>query len=124
MATEFTWAVHTLDSDPDTGIISTAHWTLMGVDGEYSGGAYGSVNIPPAPEGAVLTPYEDVTEADVLGWLDYTDLDKAEKEAGTDAPPSVTENRTVSPSPRTSVPSSTSPPIRNTSVAAGGSAMI
>lgn len=44
--------------------------------------------------------------------------------AGTEPPPSVTLKRTVSLSPRTSVPSSTSPPMRNTSVSAGGSARI
>lgn len=81
MATEFTWTISDLERDPETGAIHTAHWRVTGVDGEYTGGSYGSANIPPAPEGVPFTPFDDVTEDDVLSWCFASGLDKATVEA-------------------------------------------
>ena len=45
------------------------------------------------------------------------------KTTGTVAPPSVTRNLTVSPTPRSREPSSTRPPMRKTSFGVGGSSI-
>lgn len=80
MATEFTWHIVALDRDPSTGVIHTAHWTLDGVDGEHTGRSYGSASVPQAPAGTKVTPFEKVTEDDVLGWLSFSGVDREEQE--------------------------------------------
>lgn len=80
MSTEFTWTVENCESCADTGAITVAHWRLIGVDGDYSAGVYGTHGVPAAPEGSDFTPYEDVLEQNVLDWCFASGLDKDEKE--------------------------------------------
>jgi hypothetical protein len=44
------------------------HWRLDGTDGEYTAGVYGTVGLTLDPE-APFTPYADLTEAQVIGWV-------------------------------------------------------
>jgi hypothetical protein len=60
-----TWSVVNLERQTSDGFVTTAHWLCTGVDGEYSGSAYGSVGF----QGDVTIPYEDITEADVIAWV-------------------------------------------------------
>lgn len=62
MAITYTWKIVALDcSTPDTDndcdIIKTAHWTLSGTDGTYTGSAYGT-----APLNIVLETVQGQTE--------------------------------------------------------------
>jgi len=72
MAVVNTWNVVQLDAYPEfdgnTDVVFTVHWTLNGVDGEHTGHVYGSVGVT-LNEGGAFTPYADLTEAQVLGWV-------------------------------------------------------
>jgi hypothetical protein len=54
------------EGEPD--VVFTVHWTLTGTDGIYSGNVYGSVGVS-LNEGATFTPYADLTQAQVIGWV-------------------------------------------------------
>ena len=64
-------------SNPD--VVITADWRCNGTDETYSGTCYGSCSFAP-PSGS-FTPYEDLTEAQVLGWCYENGVDKTAIEA-------------------------------------------
>jgi len=66
-----TWRVVSLDRNTADGFVTTAHWTCSDVDGEFSGSVYGSVGF----SGDLVTPYEDLTQEQVLGWV-WEQIDK------------------------------------------------
>jgi hypothetical protein len=72
MATTYTWSVVQMDAYPEyegnTDVVFVCHWTLSGTDGEHTAGVYGSVGLTLDPE-ADFTPYADLTEAQVIGWV-------------------------------------------------------
>lgn len=72
MAVTNTWGVVQMDCYPEldgeTDVVFTVHWTLSGTDGTYNGGVYGSVGVT-LDEGATFTPYDQLTEAQVIGWV-------------------------------------------------------
>ena len=67
-----TWGVVQLDAYPEldgeTDVVFTVHWQLSATDGTYNGSVYGSVGVT-LDEGAAFTPYADLTEAQVVGWV-------------------------------------------------------
>lgn len=67
-----TWTVVQMDCYPEydnhTDVVFTVHWILSGTDGTYNGSVYGSVGVT-VDEGATYTPYADLTEAQVIGWV-------------------------------------------------------
>jgi len=67
-----TWAVVQMDAYPEedgeTDVVFNVHWTLTGTDGTYSGYVYGSQGVTIDPD-APFTPYADLTEAQVIGWV-------------------------------------------------------
>ena len=60
-----TWKIVSLERKTADGFVTTAHWTCSDVDGEFSGSTYGSIGF----EGELVTPYADLTEATVIGWV-------------------------------------------------------
>lgn len=72
MPTEYTWSIAQLDCYPEheghSDVVFTAHWWLNGVDGEYAGSVYGTVGLTLDPD-APFTPFADLTEAMVIGWV-------------------------------------------------------
>ena len=62
-----TWKVANLDRTLADGRVSTVHYTVdaRSDDEVYSAGAYGSIGL----EGDVTTPYADLTEETVVGWV-------------------------------------------------------
>jgi hypothetical protein len=60
-----TWTIVNMERDAQTGFVSTVHWTCSDVDGDYSGSTYGSLGL----QGELTIPYEDLTEATVIGWV-------------------------------------------------------
>jgi hypothetical protein len=60
-----TWNIVNLDRNTADGFVTTAHWTVSDVDGEFSGSVYGSVGF----SGDLSIPYADLTEAVVVGWV-------------------------------------------------------
>ena len=80
MAIEYTWRIAQLERNlPENGVV-VAHWTVVGQDGEYSASAYGTAGFTPDPTDPAFIPYENLTEADVLGWV-WGSVDKDETEA-------------------------------------------
>ena len=67
-----TWSIVRLDCYPEldgeTDVVFTVHWTLSATDGTYNGGVYGSVGVT-IDAGATFVPYADLTEAQVIGWV-------------------------------------------------------
>jgi len=72
MAITNTWSVVQMDAYPEldgqTDVVFSVHWTLVGTDGTYNGSVYGSVGVT-LDEGASFTPYADLTQAQVIGWV-------------------------------------------------------
>lgn len=60
-----TWKIVDMQRDAATGLVTVCHWTCSDVDGEFSGSVYGSVGLT----GELTTPYEQLTEAQVIGWV-------------------------------------------------------
>lgn len=72
MSVTCNWTVAQLDCYPEyeghEDVVFTAHWRMDGTDGEHTAGVYGSVGLTLDPE-APFTPYADLTEAQVIGWV-------------------------------------------------------
>ena len=60
-------------------VVITADWRCNGAQDQYSGTCYGSASFAP-PSGS-FTPYEDLTEQQVLDWCFASGVDQAAIEA-------------------------------------------
>lgn len=84
MAITYTWSVVQMDAYPEldgeTDVVFTVHWTLSGIDGIYSGSSYGSVGVTINPD-EPFTPYANLTQNQVLGWVWGSGVDKDATEA-------------------------------------------
>lgn len=82
--TTITWVIERLDCVPQTAegadYVVTAYWRCSGVDGDYSGTVYATTSFP-VVQGPSFTPYADLTEAQVLGWVWANGVDKDATEA-------------------------------------------
>jgi len=59
------WKIVNMERDSATGFVNVVHWTCSDADGDFSGSTYGSIGL----EGELVTPYADLTEATVIGWV-------------------------------------------------------
>ena len=59
------FSIVNMERDASTGFVSTVHWTCSDADGDYSGSTYGSMGL----QGELVTPYENLTEEVVIGWV-------------------------------------------------------
>ena len=80
MATTYTWSVVQMDRLTSDGFVVTVHYTVNAVDGEYTANTYGTVGYTEQPD-EQYTPYADLTEAEVVGWVQES-LGKDTVEAG------------------------------------------
>jgi hypothetical protein len=84
MATTFNWTVTAMDCYPQEGgnmdVVFNVHWTCSGTDGTYSGSVYSTCAVP-APTGSDFTPYADLTQQQVIGWVWANGVDQAATEA-------------------------------------------
>ena len=60
-------------------VVITANWSCRGSDGAFSAALTGCVSF--APPSGDFTPYDQLTEAQVLGWCWANGVDKATTEA-------------------------------------------
>ena len=80
-----TWTISTLErnTDSDQGVI-VAHWRVTETEtvGEntYTASSYGTCGFTPDPSASDYIAYDDLTEADVIGWV-QADVDQAAIEA-------------------------------------------
>ena len=80
--TTYNWTIAQLERQIDTGGVVVAHWRVTAQDGEYTASAYGSAGFTPDPASPTFKPYDQLTEADVLGWIwGQADFDKVQIEA-------------------------------------------
>ena len=78
--TTFNWTLPTLERQTADGFVFTAHWRCDASDGDFSASSYGTAGFSQDPEADDFTPYEDLTEAQVLGWV-WESVDKDATEA-------------------------------------------
>jgi len=96
MAIEYTWVLPTLERHTADGFVYTAHWRCTATDGDYSASSYGTAGFTPAPESEDFVPYNDLTEATVLGWVwDQADGWKDDVEAALQAKIDAQKNPTT-----------------------------
>ena len=67
-----TWTISQLDRNTANGFVTTAHWQATAVDGEHTASIYSTASWA---DGTVNTPYADLTQATVLGWV-WESVDK------------------------------------------------
>jgi hypothetical protein len=83
MTTQITWSITAMDcstteQNPDTVII--CHWTCSGTDGTYNASVYSTCGVT-YTAGTPFTPYADLTQNQVLGWIWASGVDKTATEA-------------------------------------------
>lgn len=72
-----TWNISQTDYETANKFITTAHWNVTAVDGEYSASVYGTCGFTGTP----TIPYAQVTMAEVLDWCWAGGVDKDAIEA-------------------------------------------
>ena len=75
-----TWTIANLERNVADGGVTVAHWRCTAEDGEYTASSYGTVGFTPDASADGFIALDDLTEADVLGWV-YESVDQAETEA-------------------------------------------
>ena len=83
MATTYTWIVEWMQCYPQAegqvDVVFQVGWRCNGTDGTYSGSVYSTCAVP--GPGNPFTPYEDLTQEQVLGWIWANGVDKDATEA-------------------------------------------
>lgn len=86
MSTQITWVIEGMKCKPQEGgltdVVITAFWRCNGIDGQFTGTAYGSCGF--TSPGDPFIPYEDLTQDQVLEWCWQNGLGKDETEANVD----------------------------------------
>ena len=85
------WTIANLERNTDDGGVVVAHWRCTAEDGEYTASSYGTVGFTPDASADGFIAFDDLTEADVLGWV-YAEVDQAETEAALDT--NIAEQKT------------------------------
>ena len=63
----FTWNVVQMDRLTSDGFVVTVHYTVNAVDGDYNASTYGTVGYTQTDKSYI--PYADLTQAEVVGWV-------------------------------------------------------
>lgn len=86
MTTQITWLIEAMDCKPTEGsltdVVITAHWRCNGTDGTFNGTVYGTCGF--TQPGEPFTPFDQLTEEQVLGWCWASGVDKDATEANVD----------------------------------------
>ena len=62
----------------ETDVVVTAMWQVTGVDGDYTANIGGSTQFTLSPDSPSFTPYADLTEAQVIGWIPESQITSAQ----------------------------------------------
>jgi len=76
-----TWTISTLERELSDGGVIVAHWRATDVDGDYSASSYGTCGFTYDPSSPDFTPYDQLTQDQVLGWCWNDGVDKDATEA-------------------------------------------
>jgi hypothetical protein len=70
---QYNWVISQLDTAPSldglTDVVKTVHWRYQAQDAEYFADVYGSMNCA-TPSETDFTAYPDLTEDQVITWLE------------------------------------------------------
>jgi len=84
MSATITWSVTAMDAYPQaegqTDVVFTVHWTCAGVQDTYTASVYSTCSVT-YTAGSPYTPYAQLTQDQVLGWIWAGGVDKANTEA-------------------------------------------
>ena len=73
MSNQYSWVISQLECYPEhegqTDVVFVIHWRRQATDGTHTADVYGSQSVTLDPS-APFTPYADLTEAMVIGWLE------------------------------------------------------
>ena len=61
-----TYTINQLDRNTSDGFVTTVHYSVSKVDGEFSASTYGTVSFE---AGTPTTPYASLTKAQVIEWV-------------------------------------------------------
>ena len=77
-----TWTVTAMDcypqADGQTDVVFNVHWTCSATDGAYQASVYSTQTVQLS--GGTFTPYADLTQDQVLGWIWADGVHKAATE--------------------------------------------
>ena len=80
--TTFNWTVDAMDCYPQSqgnaDVVYNVHWRCTGVNGDASASVYGTCAVPYS--GSKFTPYDSLTQDQVLGWIWGDGVNKTEIE--------------------------------------------
>lgn len=78
------WTVAAMDCYPqegsETDVVFNVHWACSGVQDAYTASVYNTCMVP-TPTGGAFTPYDQLTQEQVLGWIWANGVDQAATEA-------------------------------------------
>lgn len=84
MTTAYTWSIASMNSYPEYAgqpdIVVSANWLCVGVDGLYTGTTGGTCSFTLDPA-QTFTPYQDLTQEQVLTWCWASGVNKTSVEA-------------------------------------------
>jgi len=84
MTTNFTWSVVLLEAYPEaegqTNVVFQVYWNCFGQNGDFSYRTYSQTPVSYVA-GTPYTPYADLTQDQVLGWIWSSGVDKDAVEA-------------------------------------------
>ena len=80
MTATINWTIEQLERKTADGFVTTAHWRCTAQDGDFSGTVYGSCGF----SGDLNTPYDQLTQEQVLGWV-WESVNKEDTEAAVQA---------------------------------------
>jgi len=83
MATTYTWNVNTMDTAPSedglANVVKVVHWRLMANNGTHTAETYSTVSLD-APSSDAFTAFNDLTEAQVIAWVESKlDMEKTKE---------------------------------------------
>jgi hypothetical protein len=70
-------AMYTLQQ-PDPNYVVNALWQVTGVDGEYTASIGGNTQFSSADQEGTFTPYTQLTEEQVIGWIPANQIESAQ----------------------------------------------
>ena len=80
--TNFTTTITSMYTLPQvegqTDVVVTAQYEVTGVDGPYTANIGGSSQFTLSPDAPNFTPYADLTEAQVIGWIPESQITSAQ----------------------------------------------
>jgi hypothetical protein len=74
------FTIANLERNTETDGVIVAHWRASKTSGDYTAATYGTASFTPDSTADGFIPFDELTEADVIGWLqDALDTDALEE---------------------------------------------